>query len=230
MIKCVIIDDEPLARQLLGEYLEKTPELDLFADFSTAIEGLQFVQEQPVDLIFLDIQMPDLTGIQFLKILKGKCPVILTTAYSKYALEGYEHDVIDYLLKPITFERFLQAVQKAKDRIQHVSISEPNPTADYFFVKSEYKTLKINYDQVLYLQGLGDYVAIHTTNGKVLTLENLRDLAGRLPGHLFIRVHRSFLIALSAIEYIERNRIVIGAERIPLGNSYAKAFWKRIES
>ncbi|MEO1438053.1 MAG: LytTR family DNA-binding domain-containing protein [Bacteroidota bacterium] len=228
-MNCVIIDDEPLARQLLRDYLEKTPDLDLLADFGQAIEGLQFVQEQPVNLIFLDIQMPDLTGIQFLKILNRKCPVILTTAYSKYALEGYEHDVIDYLLKPITFDRFLQAVQKAKDRIHAVLTTEPVATSDYFFVKSEYKTLKVNYNEVRYLQGLGDYVAIHTTAGKILTLENMRDLEARLPGRLFIRVHRSYLIALSAIDYIERNRIVLGEERIPLGNSYAKAFWERIE-
>lgn len=233
MLNCLVIDDEPLAIRLLSDYVNKTEGLTLGGAFTSAIEALQFVEQTAIDLIFLDVQMPDLTGLQFSKIINGKIPIILTTAYEQYALEGYELDVIDYLLKPISLERFLVAVHKARQRIQ----SSNNPIVEtnrlvvhpgYIFVKTSYKTQKVNLDDILYFEGLGDYVRIHTTSERIMTLENMKHFAATLPNDRFIRVHRSFLIALDKIEFIERNRIIIQETYIPIGGTYQKEFWNRI--
>ncbi len=240
MLNCLIIDDEPLAIRLLSDYVNKTDGLALGGSFTNAIEALQFVQQEPVDLIFLDVQMPELTGIQFGKIVKGQVPIILTTAYEQYALEGYELDIIDYLLKPISLERFLVAVQKAR-RVINVSQPASSDTGSiasatpatlhpgYIFVKTSYKTQKINLDDIHYLESLGDYVRIHTSEEKVMTLENMKHFAATLPEERFMRVHRSYLIAIEKIEYIERNRIIIQEQHIPIGATYQEAFWERIK-
>ncbi|MEN0050093.1 MAG: LytTR family DNA-binding domain-containing protein [Bacteroidota bacterium] len=232
MIKCLIIDDEPLAIQLLADYVQKSKDLELVHTFSNPIEALHFLAENEVDLLFLDIQMPELTGIQLMKITKGKYQVILTTAYDQYALDSYDFDVIDYLMKPISLDRFMLAVEKAKKRIQTetptVVVKEAANTKDYIFVKSGYKTLKINLSDILHLESLGDYVAIHTENEKILTLENMSHFEDILPSEDFLRVHRSHIIALSKINFIERNRIVIQEKYIPISASYQAAFWERI--
>ncbi|MEM0991950.1 MAG: LytTR family DNA-binding domain-containing protein [Bacteroidota bacterium] len=232
MIKCLIIDDEPLAIQLLADYVQKSKDLELVHTFSNPIEALHFLAENEVDLLFLDIQMPELTGIQLMKITKGKYQVILTTAYDQYALDSYDFDVIDYLMKPISLDRFMLAVEKAKKRIQTetpvVVVKETANTKDYIFVKSGYKTLKINLSDILHLESLGDYVAIHTENEKILTLENMSHFEDILPSEDFLRVHRSHIIALSKINFIERNRIVIQEKYIPISASYQAAFWERI--
>lgn len=235
MLNCMVIDDEPLAIRLLSDYIEKTEGLALLQAFSNPIEALQYAGENRPDLIFLDIQMPELTGIQFMKIANGKYPIILTTAYDNYALDSYEFDVIDYLLKPISLDRFMIAANKAKERLQKpattpVSGVAPPPTAapGYIFIKSDYKTLKVNLADILYLEGLGDYVCIHLPGKKILTLEKMKHLATTLPANNFIRVHKSYLVAIDKIDFIERNRIVINEQRLPIGATYKEEFWSRI--
>jgi DNA-binding LytR/AlgR family response regulator len=229
MMNCVIIDDEPLAGQLLSDYVRRSTDLQLVGVYTDPIEGLQFVQDQAVDLIFLDVQMPELTGIQFMKIINQRYPVILTTAYEEYALEGYEHNVVDYLLKPISYDRFLVAIQKAKDRLVGEEIPSTPKQLDYIFVKSEYRVLKINLEDILYLEGLGDYVAIHTPGKKILTLENMKSFEAQLPADQFMRVHKSYLIAFSKIDFIERNRVVIQEKWIPISDSKKQKFWERVK-
>ncbi|MCB0637542.1 MAG: response regulator transcription factor [Lewinella sp.] len=230
MLNCLIIDDEPLAGKLLANYVEKAGDCQLAGAFADPIQALHALEETKVDLIFLDVQMPELTGIQFLKILNGKYPVILTTAYEEYALDGYDFDIIDYLLKPISFDRFLVAVRKARQRLSAPAENTGTPadTPDYIFVKSEYKTQRIDLADLYYLEGMGDYVALHTRAGRILTLEKMKDFAGRLPATRFVRVHRSYIVALDKIEFIERNRIVIQGQRIPISASYQTDFWDRI--
>lgn len=235
MLNCIVIDDEPLAIRLLSDYIEKTDGLALLKAFSNPIEALQYADENRPDLIFLDIQMPELTGIQFMKIANGKYPIILTTAYDSYALDSYEFDVIDYLLKPISLDRFMIAANKAKERLQtqvsdstHTVGHPPTATPGYIFIKSDYKTLKINLADILYLEGLGDYVCIHLPGKKILTLEKMKHLATTLPDSNFIRVHKSYLVAIDKIDFIERNRIVINEQRLPIGATYKEEFWSRI--
>ncbi len=232
MLKCIVIDDEPLAIQLISDYVSKTEGLELVNTYTDAIKALQYVQGNPVDLIFLDIQMPDLTGIQFMKILNKKSNFILTTAYDEYALDGYEFDVIDYLLKPISLDRFMIAVNKAKERISQQSQVESitiNKEKDYIFVKTEYKVKKINLSDILYFEGLGDYINIQTIDKKILTLENIKSFVERLPQEQFMRVHKSYIINIEKIDFIERNRAVINEKYIPIGKTYQDAFWKKIK-
>lgn len=229
MLNCIIIDDEPLAVRLLGDYVTQTEGLSLIGQFTNPIKGLQSLEQSNVDLLFLDIQMPELNGIQFAKIIKGKYQVILTTAYEEYALQGYDLDIIDYLLKPISLERFQQAIAKAQQRMRPVHSNSapiiPPATNHHIFIKSGYQTQRIAYDDILYLEGLSDYVKIQTTKGAILTLENMKDLVRLLPEQLFMRVHRSFIIALNKINYIENNRIVINEKHIPISASYQDEFW-----
>ncbi len=229
MIRTIIIDDEPLAIGLLSEYVKKCPDTVLVSSFENPIEALHFIGNEKIDLILLDIQMPELSGIQFLKILAGKCAVILTTAYEKYALDGYEHDVIDYLLKPITFDRYLIAVEKFKERNSQIKEISDDSTQDYIFIKSSHKLIKVDYDDILFIEGLSDYVVIQTKKEKILSLENMKDLAIRFPSNLFSRVHRSFIVPHNKIEFIEKNRIVIGDKYIPVGNTYKDAFFDKIQ-
>ena len=233
MMKCIIIDDEPLAIDLISDYVKKSNRLGLVGSFTNSLKALHALEELQPDVLFLDVQMPELTGIQFLKITKGKYPIVLTTAYTEYAIEGYEHDIIDYLLKPITFERFLITEEKIKKRIAPSSLAQEGNSStkspEYIFVKSEYKTLKINLSDILYLEGLSDYVVIHLEGKKHLTLSTLKGFEERLPSDKFIRVHKSFIINFSFINHIERNQIIIGDKRIPIGVTYQKAFIQRLE-
>jgi two-component system, LytTR family, response regulator len=228
MMRCLILDDEPLAVRLLKDYVGKTPGLELVYAGSEVFKALDMAQNATVDLVLLDIQMPELTGIQFMKILKGKCNVILTTAYEEYALQGFEHDVIDYLLKPISFERFVVAIEKAKRRTQtSVGNAELKPL-EYIFIRSEYKMLKVDLQDILFFEGLRDYVAIHTTNGKIMTLQSMRSLEEVLPALAFARVHKSYIISINSIQQIEKNRVVIGKEYIPIGDTYKENFLKQL--
>lgn len=233
MLSCLIIDDEPLAIKLLSNYVNKTDGLELVKTFSNPIEGLQFLGEELVDLVFLDIQMPELTGIQFMKIMNKKTHFILTTAYNQYALEGYEFDVVDYLLKPISIDRFIIAVNKAKERILSketipVALAPAESTTHYIFVKTEYKVKKIDLSDILYFEGMGDYINIQTVSGKILTLENIKSFTKRLPENRFIRIHKSYIISLEKIDFIERNRVVIHEKYIPIGNTYQEKFWEKV--
>lgn len=239
MIKCLIVDDEPLALDIIEDYISKIPFLTLYKRLQNPIEALTLVQEEKIDLVFLDVQMPELTGIQFLKIANNKCKVILTTAYPEYALDGYEHNVVDYLLKPIAFDRFYKAAQKAQDLLCNIS-SQPSPmvestaqvnnfTHDFIFVKTEYKIQKIYLDDILFIEGLKDYISIYTKTERIITLQSMKKIDEALPDHLFVRVHKSYIIALDKIESIERSRILIGDKVIPVGDTYRDYFFKMIE-
>lgn len=241
-IRCLAVDDEPLALAILENYIQKIPNLTLVATCTEPLEALSLIQQGKIDLLFLDIQMPTLTGIQFLRVMNGKCKAILTTAYSEFALEGYDYDVIDYLLKPISFERFLKAVQKAKNQLAenstqtNVSDSQSidsqkvvdNIQLDFIFVKTEYKIQKINLSDILYLEGLKDYVSIYTTTERILTLQTMKKMEEMLPSNRFVRVHKSYIVSLEKIETIERQRIFIGKNVIPVGDSFQKDFMKLI--
>lgn len=234
MIRCLVVDDEPLALDILEDYISKVPFLTLVKATTSAIEGLSLVQSGAVDLVFLDVQMPELTGIQFLKIINGKCGVILTTAYSQYALDGYELDVVDYLLKPIAFDRFYKAAQKALQNAGNGQpvLQEQSPAApayDFIFVKTEHKIQKIYLDDILYIEGLKDYISIFTKTERIITLQNMKKMEESLPSKSFVRVHKSYIIALSKIESIERSRIRIGEMVIPIGDTYREYFFKQIE-
>lgn len=250
-IRCLAVDDEPLALDILANYINKMPSLTLVKTCTDPLEALSLIQQGKVDLLFLDIQMPTLTGIQFLRVMNGKCKTILTTAYSEYALEGYDYDVADYLLKPISFERFLKAVQKAVGQLAVLSeqssvgslqssigtenseiLSSPTSTQqqqlDFIFVKTEYKIQKINLSDILYLEGLKDYVSIYTTTERILTLQTMKKMEEMLPSNRFVRVHKSYIVSLEKIETIERQRIFIGKNTIPVGDSFQKDFMKLI--
>lgn len=233
---CLIVEDEPLARNLLTEYVKKVPFLNLIKACSNPMEALEFISSNQVDILFLDIQMPEITGITLLKILQKKPLVILTTAYSEYALESYELDVVDYLLKPITFDRFLKSVDKASQRLISGTPASGSPekisqeTAQPFvFVKDGTKLVKINYDDILYVEGLKDYVTIHTKEKKVVSLQRLKSLEMQLPADRFIRIHHSYIVSLKAIDVIHKGEVQIGAAYIPISDSYRKTFKEFIE-
>lgn len=225
------IDDEPLALELLTDYITKVPYLQLVHTNTSAIAALQYLQNTKAGLLFLDIQMPELTGLQVMKIIKNNCRVILTTAYSECALDGYEHNVIDYLLNPISFDRFYAAAEKAR-----IIIAKPaaaviinNIATDYIFVKTDSRLIKVKLDDILLIEGVKDYIAIHTTQDKLITLQSLRSMEDSLPSQQFMRIHKSFIIALNKIDNIERNRVFVKQEVIPIGDTYLELFFKLIE-
>ncbi len=222
MLTCIILDDEPLAVKLLKEYVATVPDLELVLAGSDVYAGLELVQAGKADLVFLDVQMPDLTGIQFLKIINGKAAIVLTTAYEEYALQAFDLDVVDYLLKPFSPERFQQGVQKARNRIAALQPA-PTPAADYIFVKSAYRMLKIALPDIYYLESLRDYVAIHHKEGKTLTLQSLKSFEEQLQDQGFLRIHKSYMVAIAAITAIERKKIKIGETALPVGDTYQEA-------
>ena len=230
MIKCIIVDDEPLAINLLSSYTEKIPLLELKSTFDNPVEAITYLQKEEVDLIFLDVQMPELNGVQVAKILPKNCRVIFTTAYPNYALEGFELNALDYLLKPISFERFVHAVNRFETKPNSLQQHVGSKTKDSFFVKTEYRLQQVNFHDILYIKGLGDYSSIITYEGKVLTLENMKSLENRLPKEEFIRVHKSYIIPVSKIKFIEKNRIHINGELIPIGQTYMESFWKIMDA
>ena len=233
-IRCIIVDDEPLAVALLADYVAKTPGLETVLRTTHVLEALQAVQEDKADLLFLDIQMPELTGIQLMKIIRDRCKVILTTAYAQYALEGYEHDVVDYLLKPVTLDRFMIAVEKARRRLgaQTAAVDPGSEMTgqitpagaimppDHLFIKTEYRIQRVDLSAIGYIEALRDYVAIHTATGKILTLESMKQMEVSLPDDQFIRIHKSYIINRNKIDFIERGRVVIGTAYLPIGDTY----------
>jgi len=241
MIRCLIVDDEPLALHILEDYISKIPFLQLVKATTNPIEALTLVQEKQVDLVFLDVQMPELTGIQFLRIANGKAKVILTTAYPQYALEGYELDVIDYLLKPIAFDRFFKSVQKAQAVLRPAAEpvpaqQEPAPQqkqqdllSDFIFVKTEHKIQKVYLNDILFIEGLKDYISIFTPAERIITLQNMKKMEDALPEQHFIRVHKSYIVSINKIDSIERSRIFIGDKIIPVGDTYREEFFKIID-
>jgi two-component system LytT family response regulator len=238
MIRCLVVDDEPLALHILEDYISKMPFLELVKATTNPIEALQLVQAGGVDLVFLDVQMPELTGIQFLRIANGKAKVILTTAYPQYALEGYELDVIDYLLKPIAFDRFFKSAQKAQAIIQpsgKTETKQENTTpqsdflSDFIFVKTEHKIQKVYLNDILFIEGLKDYISIFTPSERIITLQNMKKMEDALPEKHFIRVHKSYIVSINKIDSIERSRIFIGDKVIPVGDTYRDDFFKIVD-
>lgn len=232
MIRCIIVDDEQHAIDILTHYIRQTPYLELAGTSTNPIEALQTVATQKVDLVFLDIQMPELSGIEFIKAINGKAKVILTTAYSEFALEGYELDVVDYLLKPIRFPRFLTAVQKAVKLMETLQESpDVNVNDDYIFVKTEAKgkLLKINLDEIDYIESMKNYVAIYGNGQKTLVYATMKDLEERLPKKTFLRVHKSFIISIPKITGLEGNLVRLKGTKaeILIGENY-KAFLMEI--
>ena len=235
-INCIAIDDEPLALDIIKDYCSKVVFLNLMKTFDNAIESIEYIRSNKVDLIFLDIQMEELTGIQLLNALKHRPFVIFTTAYERYAIQGFELDVIDYMLKPISFERFIKGVNKVCDRMQldTGTVTPENgkakaPEASFFFVKTETRMERIENSDVLYVEGMGDYWRIVTKTRRIMTLMNARKLEEVLREPQFCRVHKSFFIALDKIESIERNRIKIGDQYIPVSETYHKVFFDLVE-
>src|ERR1700710_1302361 len=237
MIRCLVVDDEPLALHILEDYISKVPFMELVKSTTNPIEALTLVQEGNIDLVFLDVQMPELTGIQFLRISNGKTKVILTTAYPQYALEGYELDVIDYLLKPIAFDRFFKSVQKAQSIIQpsakpEIKIDTAQQTdflSDFIFVKTEHKIQKVYLNDILFIEGLKDYISIFTPAERIITLQNMKKMEDALPEKHFIRVHKSYIVSINKIDSIERSRIFIGDKIIPVGDTYRDEFFKIVD-
>lgn len=228
--KCIVVDDEQLARKLLQEYIEKVPYLELEAQFKNPLEAISFLQDHPIDLLFLDIQMPDLTGIEMLKSITLKTSVILTTAYSEYAIEGYELNVIDYLLKPFSFERFLQGVNKVSEllKLKYQAEIGTQPAA-YITIQAEHKIYKMILNEILYIEGLKEYVSYYTTKGqRIIALQSLKSLEETLPKNGFMRIHRSYIVPIDKIDTLEGNRVRIGEKLIPIGRSYKDLVMKRV--
>lgn len=232
---CILIDDEPLAIEILSDYLSKIPDFRIVGTYTNSFEAYTYIESNEVDLIFCDIQMPELNGLQLAKLVKGKLPhIIFTTAYHQYALESYDLNAIDYLLKPIAFDRFLIAINKFKERFpQNESTEDNNPKlpnqTSFFFIKTEYKIVKVFYDDILYIEGLKDYLIVQTKDEKILTLQSFKNLMLQLPEMGFIRVHKSFVVAANKIESIERHRIKIKEKLIPISDTYKEGFYKMLK-
>ena len=222
ILKCAIIDDEPLAADLLTSYVKKTPELSLVGTFSSAVNAMKTLRSQPVDLLFLDIQMPELSGLEFAKLLPRETKIVFTTAFDRYALEGYKVNAAGYLLKPVSYEDFMKTVNKVMNLAQKESLNQMFSQQQFIFVKSEYKLHKIMFDDILYIEGVKDYVKIYIENDRkaIMSLMNMKKLEDFLPQPRFMRIHRSFIINTSKISMVDRGRIVIGNEFIPVSESY----------
>jgi DNA-binding LytR/AlgR family response regulator len=238
-MKCVIIDDEPLAIDVIESYVQQVGGIEIVAKCTNPIEAIILLNKLQVDLVFLDIEMPNLTGIDLVKTIDNMPQFIFTTAYPEYALDGFNLNATDYLLKPIPFHRFLKAISRAKEKYELQNSVQITPAAqetappatvdNFIFVKSEYENIKINIDAILYLQGLKDYIKIYTTdsNKPVLTLSSFKDILDKLPANLFIRVHKSYVVSIDHIKAIQKSKIIVDDIRIPVGETYKEAVMKR---
>ena len=224
-LSCIIIEDEPLALDKTRDFVSKVPFLHLAATFDNALSGLTYLNNNKVDVLFLDINMDELTGIELLESSKITSQVILTTAYQEYALKGYELQITDYLLNPFTFNRFLQAVNKAQDNILHRGA---DALPEFIFIKTENRLEKITLQDIVYIEGMRDYRRIHTTHKKIMTLQNFSELEKMIPTSIVCRVHKSYMVSLAKIESVERGRIKIGELLIPVSDSYRDAFFALI--
>ncbi|MBA5791751.1 response regulator transcription factor [Flavobacterium sp. xlx-214] len=233
-IRCVILDDEPMAVALLSKYVEKIPSFELIKATTNPFEVLQLIAQTTIDLLFIDIQMPELTGLQMMEMLGNKTKFVITSAYSEYALNGYEHNVVDYLLKPISFDRFYKSVQKIetlfKEVVTEVAVKVEEKPEEFLFVKTDGKLVKIRLTDLLLIEGLKDYLYLHLKNEKLIVLDTLKDFESKLPNLDFMRIHKSFIIRLDQIETIERNRIFIQDKIIPIGETYKNKFQEWVKS
>lgn len=233
MLSVIAIDDEPLALQLIVDYIQKTPELMLAGQFENPLEAARYLGNNHVDVVFTDIQMPGLNGIEFTKAMLNGPVVVFTTAFDKYAIEGFKLDIADYLLKPFTYQEFLTSVSKAERMIRSLpkTDEEVQSNNEFLFIKSDYKIKRINFGNILYVEGLKEYVKVYTQNSEkpILSLSSLKILETKLPTDKFMRVHRSFIVNLEKIETIDRSRIVFGKKYIPIGEQYKEKFQEYLE-
>jgi DNA-binding LytR/AlgR family response regulator len=231
-IRCIAIDDEPLALSKLSGFISKVPELELIRTFDNPVEVIGWLKENRVELMFLDIQMEQLTGIQLLEAATPAARIILTTAYDQYAIKGFELNVTDYLLKPYSFQRFTQAINKVMEYFSHNNTSENKPCAEtdsFIFVKTEYRLERIDLDEILYIEGMKDYLRIICAGKKIMTLQNFAKFEECLPANRFCRVHKSYIVAIDKIKSVERGVIVIADQRIPVSITYKDSFFSKIK-
>ncbi len=234
MIKCIVIDDEPFALKLIEGYIKKTPFLEFGGSFSNPLKALEFINAGTVDIIFLDINMPELSGIQFLKTLANPPGVIFTTAYPEYGVESYNYNSIDYLLKPIEYDRFLKACNKASEILER-KISVPREpvdsnSLDYILVKSGLKYFRIRLDEIFFIEGAGNYMTFHTKEKKIMSLLTVNEVLEMLPSSLFVRIHKSYIISFDKIDSIESNDVIIKGREIPIGATYKQLFFNLIST
>lgn len=231
MIKTLIVDDEPLAHDIIENYVNKIPDMEIVAKCDNAIEANQILQSEDVDLVFLDIQMPQMTGIELVKSLNNPPKIVFTTAYAEYAVDGFELNAVDYLMKPIAFDRFLKAVNKVKDALDPADIA--TTAEDFFFVKADKKLIKVHFSEILYVEGLKDYVIIKKEQGRVIALQTMKSLEKKLPADMFMRVHRSYIVNIQQIKAVVGNTIELiesgQAKHIPIGKNYKEDLVKIIE-
>jgi len=235
-LKCIAIDDEPLALEIITDYISKVPFLELVKTFDNALDSIDFLKENEIDLMFLDIQMEALTGIQLVQALSNRPEVIFTTAHDSYAVEGFNLAAADYLLKPISFERFVKAVDRVYNSLRpnlsnrrYSEVTIVNPLENYFFVKTENRLQMVFFKDILYIEGQGDYLRLITTKAKIMTLQNFKTMESILPPKSFIRVHKSYMVALGKIDSVSRNRISIGETVIPVSDSYKNQFYEMLK-
>lgn len=224
-INCIIVEDEPLAQERLKDYIIQIPYLRLTAIYENSLDALVYIKTNPVDLVFLDIQLDGITGIQLLESTTLNCQIIITTAYHEYALKGYELNITDYLLKPFGFERFEQAVEKVKINLTQKMGEDPK----YFFVKTSYKLEKIYFADLLFIEGMRDYRKLYTVSNTILTLQTFKEFEASLPQNLFCRVHKSFMVAIDKIDTIERDEIKIRNHTVYISETYKQSFFKRLK-
>ncbi len=220
MIRCMIVDDEPLALDILENYIQRVPNLQLVKRCKHALEAYDYLQRDSVDLIFLDIHMPELTGIDFIKSLSNRPLVVFTTAYSNYAMEGFNLDVLDYLLKPIAFDRFLKAVDKASRLLSSEPEGNQENSEEFLFVKSDGKMVKVRYDDVLFVEGMKDYVQIQMSDQRLIVHQTMKKMERALPPDRFLRIHKSFLVAIEKIESLDGNLLEVGKHQLSVGANY----------
>lgn len=225
IITCMIVEDEPASQEILSRYISDYPQLKLVAICNNAIEANEHLLKNPVDLLFLDITMPKISGLDFYRSLSGPPDVIFTTAYPEYAVEGFEVNAVDYLVKPFSFDRFLKAVNKYSDQGKR----KADPFPDFILLQSDKKTHKINYSDILFVEAMGDYVKVNTTDKTIVVHQTLQRLLGEIPNDKFFRVHKSYLISLSRIDYIEGNMVIINKVQIPIGQTYRAEFMTMLQ-
>jgi|SRR6218665_230082 len=225
-LSCIVIDDEPLQHKVLEDYISKMPSLTFETAFSNPLDAISFVKQHPVDLIFLDIQMPELNGFQVMDILGPGVSIIVTSAYRDFALAGFDYDIKDYLLKPISFDRFCKAVTKVLNT--RAGVIDKQSKDNFLFIKSGFKLVKVDLDQLLYIEGLKDYISFVSSSNKVMSLQSLNTMEKRLDAEKFIRIHKSYIISLAKVSQIEKQSVWIGDMEFPLGNAYRDSFFEKI--
>ncbi len=229
-LKCLIVDDEPLALDVLENFIKRIPDLELTGRCENAMQAIQMLKDKPVDLLFTDIEMPGFNGIELVKSLNTKPLIIFTTAHPEYAVQGYELDIADYLLKPIAFDRFVKSVNKASELLNYKRVeNHGRDDLDYIFIKSEQKYIKVNFSDIMYIEALADYVKVHTPDKRIITLQTMKNLEDKLPAERFVRVHRSFIIALDKINSVSGNVIHILNDEVPIGKNFREDFFKIIQ-